>query len=334
MDPPDPRPGSLPVRHASQPGLHPRRQPPRRHHRKVPSQEEMVGPIRQRLHHLSQSRRADPAALAGRRPRRPGPGEPVPGGQACLGSPALGHGHAEERRRVQHRPDCRLQVVRPAARRVRPHHRLPPGQQPSQPADRGRPWRGGEELEQGAAPGRCGGEAAAGEGAGAVGGGRRLGPGVGGDQVVFDGEVGRAPGGDQVDPAAGTGRREPGVGLRAQAEGALAERPPDGEDARLDQEVDQQGELLVGEVEIAGEAAEVADGHGPGPDQRQGLPVEAGADALGGDHGPGGGGRRPRGAVGRAGRGSRPGVAPAMTGTPGRREGRARPPSGPPAGCR
>ena len=160
------------------------------------------------------------------------------------------------------------------------------------------PGERGEELEQGAAPGRGGGEAAAGEGAGAVGGRRRLGPGVGGHQVVFDGEVGGAPGGDQVGPAAGAGCREPGVGLGAQAERALTERAADGEDARLDQEVDQQGELLVGEVEVAREAAEVADGHGPGPDQRQGLPVEAGADALGGDHGPGGGGGRSRGAVG------------------------------------
>ena len=116
--------------------------------------------------------------------------------------------------------------------------------------------------------------------------------------MVLDGEVGGAPGGGEVGPAAGTGGRQPGVGLGAQAERALAEGAADGQDPGLDEQVDQQGELLVGQVEVTGQAAEVADGHGAGADQGQRLAVEPGADALGGDHGPGGGGGRPGRAVG------------------------------------
>ena len=145
-----------------------------------------------------------------------------------------------------------------------------------------------ENLEEGAAAGGGGGEAAAGEGSGAV----------AGDEVVLDGEVGGAPGGGEVGPAPGAGGGQPGVGLGAQAERALAEGTADGQDPGLDEQVDQQGELLVGQVEVTGQAAEVADGHGAGTDQGQGLAVEPGADALGGDHGPGGGGGCPGRAVG------------------------------------
>jgi hypothetical protein len=116
--------------------------------------------------------------------------------------------------------------------------------------------------------------------------------------VVLHGELGGAPGGGQGRPAAGAGGGEPRVGLGAQAEGALAERAADTEHPGLDQEVDQQGELLLGQVEVAGEPGEVTDGHGPGPHQAQRLAVQAGAHPFGGDHGPGGGGRRPLCGVG------------------------------------
>jgi hypothetical protein len=113
-------------------------------------------------------------------------------------------------------------------------------------------------------------------------------PGAGG-QVVLQGQVGGAPGGGQVGPAGGPGPGQPGVRLRAQAERALAERPADRQHAGLHQQVDQQRQLVVGQVQLAGQAAQVADGDRAGADQRQRLAVQPGADALGGDHRAGGG---------------------------------------------
>ncbi|HEV8373259.1 MAG TPA: hypothetical protein VGR68_08635 [Actinomycetota bacterium] len=144
----------------------------------------------------------------------------------------------------------------------------------------------GQGLEQAAAAGGGHGQPADGQRTAAV--GARL-----AGQMVLDGQVGAAPGDGQVGPAARPRPGEPGVRLRPQAERALTERTADREHAGLHQQVDQQRELLAGQVELAGQEAQVANGHRPGPDQRKRPAVQTGADPLGGDDRPGRSGRRP-----------------------------------------